>query len=108
MNDPSLIVYIQNAIPNLVALYRFASVARSVLRPQSDIDLAILPHETFPEMRRFELAQELTIQLHREVDLVNPRPASTVMRMQVLSSESCLTSEDEQARREFEMYLYSD
>ena len=108
MNDPSLITYIRNAIPGLVALYRFGSAERGILRPESDIDLAVLSQETLPELHRFELAQELAIQLHRDVDLVDLRSASTVMRMQVLSTGTCLTSEDEQARREFEMYAYSD
>lgn len=108
MNDPSLIDYIRKAIPGLVALYRFGSMERGVVRPESDIDLAVLPREALPELHRFELAQELAIQLHRDVDLINLRSASTVMRMQVLSTGSCLTSEDEQARREFEMYAYSD
>lgn len=108
MNDPSLIAYIRKAIPGLVALYRFGSVERNVVRPESDIDLAVLSQETLPDLRRFELAQELAIQLHREVDLVDLRSASTVMRMQVLSTGSCLTSENEQVRREFEMYAYSD
>ncbi|MDH4153768.1 MAG: nucleotidyltransferase domain-containing protein [Nitrospira sp.] len=108
MNDPSLIAYIRKAVPSLIALYRFGSVTRGVVRPESDIDLAVLSRETLPELRRFELAQELAIQLHRDVDLIDLRSASTVMRMQVLSVGSCLTSEDEQARREFEMYAYSD
>lgn len=108
MNDPSLIDYIRKAIPGLVALYRFGSMERGVVRPESDIDLAVLPREALPELHRFELAQELAIQLHRDVDLINLRSASTVMRMQVLSTGSCLTSENEQARREFEMYAYSD
>jgi hypothetical protein len=42
------------------------------------------------------------------VDLVDLRTASTVMRMQVLSAGICLDSLDDTARREFEMYAYSD
>jgi uncharacterized protein len=48
------------------------------------------------------------VQLHRDVDLVDLRSASTVMRMQVISTGECLTAADEAARREFEMYTYSD
>jgi hypothetical protein len=59
-------------------------------------------------LRRFELAQELAAQLHRDVDLVDLRTASTVMRMQVLSTGECLAAPNEAARREFEMYAYSD
>jgi uncharacterized protein len=50
----------------------------------------------------------LAVQLHRDVDIVDLRSASTVMRMQVISTGECLASPDEAARREFEMYTYSD
>lgn len=108
MNDSSLTAYIKKTVPSLIALYRFGSAERGAVRPDSDIDLAILTQEALPELRRFELAQDLAIQLHRDVDLVDLRSASTVMRMQILSTGTCLASQDEQARREFEMYAYSD
>ena len=108
MTDSSLIAYIRKAVPGLTALYRFGSAERGMARLDSDIDLAILVDRPLPELRRFELAQELAIQLHRDVDLVDLRSASTVMRMQVLSTGTCLISGNDAARREFEMYSYSD
>lgn len=108
MTDASLIAYMRKAVPRLTALYRFGSAERGTPRPGSDIDLALLLNEPLPELRRFELAQELAIQLHRDVDLVDLRSSSTVMRMQVLSTGTCLASDDDAARREFEMYVYSD
>ncbi len=72
------------------------------------MDLAVLARDPIPNLRRFELTQELAVQLHRDVDLVDLRNASTVMRMQVLSTGMCLDTQDESARREFEMYAYSD
>ncbi|MBY0247224.1 MAG: nucleotidyltransferase domain-containing protein [Nitrospiraceae bacterium] len=108
MNDASLSEYIRKAVPGLIALYRFGSQAKGTARPASDIDLAILSREPVPNLRRFDLAQELATQLHRDVDLVDLRTASAVMKMQVLSTGACLDSQDESARREFEMYAYSD
>ena len=108
MNDASLSEYIRKAVPGLIALYQFGSQAKGTARPASDIDLAILSREPMPNLRRFELAQELATQLHRDVDLVDLRTASAVMKMQVLSTGACLDSQDESARREFEMYAYSD
>jgi predicted nucleotidyltransferase len=108
MNDASLSEYIRKAVPGLIALYQFGSQAKGTARPASDIDLAILSRQPMPNLRRFELAQELATQLHRDVDLVDLRTASAVMKMQVLSTGACLDSQDESARREFEMYAYSD
>jgi uncharacterized protein len=71
------------------------------------VDLAVLACDPIPAMRRFGLAQELAIQLHRDVDLVDLRTASTVMRMQVISTGECLDAPNEPTRREFEMYVFS-
>lgn len=108
MNDNTLIEFVQQTIPDLIALYRFGSQANGNTRPESDVDLAVLARHPIPALRRFELAQELAAQLHRDVDLVDLRTASTVMRMQVISTGECLDTSDESARREFEMYAYSD
>lgn len=108
MNDKALIEFAQQAIPNLIALYRFGSQAKGMARPESDVDLAVLARDPIPALRRFELAQELAAQLHRDVDLVDLRSASTVMRMQVISTGECLDAQDDASRREFEMYTYSD
>lgn len=108
MDDNALIKHVRQSVPDLIALYRFGSQAKGTARPNSDVDLAVLASNPIPNMRRFELAQELATQLHRDVDLVDLRTASTVMRMQVISTGECLASQDESARREFEMYAYSD
>ena len=108
MDDHALIEHIRKSVPSLIALYRFGSQAKGTARPDSDIDLAVLAHNPIPNLRRFELAQELAVQLHCDVDLVDLRNASTVMRMQVLSTGTCLDTQNESVRREFEMYAYSD
>lgn len=108
MNDSELIQQIRRSVPGLIALYRFGSQTKGTARPDSDVDLAILTRNPIPAMRRFELAQELAVQLHRDVDLVDLCSASTIMRMQVISTGACLDAPDEPARREFEMYAYSD
>lgn len=108
MNDQALIQFIREAIPDLTALYRFGSQAKGGTRPDSDVDLAVLTGNPIPALRRFELAQELAVHLHCDVDLVDLRTATTVMRMQVVSTGECLDSPNGPARREFEMYVYSD
>lgn len=108
MTDKALIEHIRQAIPGLIALYRFGSQVKGSARPESDVDLAVLARHPIPALRRFEIAQELAGQLHRDVDLLDLRTASAVMRMQVISTGECLDAADESARREFEMYAYSD
>jgi uncharacterized protein len=107
MNDGALIEFVRQSIPDFIALYRFGSQTKGSARPDSDVDLAVLARHPIPALRRFGLAQELASQLHRDVDLVDLCTASTVMRMQVISTGECFASPDEAARREFEMYTYS-
>jgi predicted nucleotidyltransferase len=58
-DDNALIDAIRHSIPDLIALYRFGSRAKGTPRPGSDIDLAALARDPVPNIRRFELAQEL-------------------------------------------------
>jgi len=108
MNDSALIEFVRQAIPDFIALYRFGSQTKESARPDSDVDLAVLTCHPIPARRRFELAQDLAVHLHHDVDLVDLRTASTVMRMQVISTGECLAAPNEAVRREFEMYAYSD
>jgi uncharacterized protein len=107
MNDNALIEFARQAIPDLIALYRFGSQAKGNGRPDSDVDLAVLARHPIPALRRFELAQELAAQLHRDVDLVDLRTASTVMRMQVISTGECLFTVSDRLQGEFEDLVYS-
>lgn len=107
MNDHALIEHIKKSVPDIIALYRFGSQAKGTARPSSDVDLAVLARDPIPALHRFELAQEIAIQLHHDVDLVDLRTASTVMRMQVISTGECLFSASDRLRGEFEDLVYS-
>jgi len=108
MDDDILIQHVKRLLPDLISLYRFGSQAKGTARPASDIDLAVLARDPIPSPRRFELAQELAAHLHRDVDLVDLRSASTVMRMQVISTGECLFSASNRLQGEFEDLTYSD
>lgn len=108
MNDNELIQHINKSVPGLIALYRFGSQTKGSARPESNVDLAVLAHNPIPNVRLFELAQDMAVQLHQDVDLIYLRVVSTVMRMQVFSTGVCLDAPNEPALREFEMYAYSD
>lgn len=72
------------AVPNCLAIYRFGSWGTEDERPDSDIDLAILPMSPIAPMSRWDLAQQLASLAGRDVDLVDLLNASTVLRMQVV------------------------
>lgn len=108
MNSTTIAQVLKERIPHLMAIYQFGSQTRGEARPTSDVDLAVLAHEPITPAHLFEIAQDLAAQLHRDVDLLDLRAVSTVMRMQVVSTGQRLETSHVQAVAEFEMYTYAD
>ena len=108
MDVQTIIETLTRHIPQLIAIYQFGSQVHGTARPASDLDVAVLTRGTIPAEQRFHIAQDLAAQLHRDVDLLDLRAASTVMRIQVLGTGRCLDTKDDEAKAEFEMYAYAD
>jgi len=102
-----IVRFLMEKYPDLGAIYVFGSAGQGKMGPESDIDLAILPRHPLDPWERWMQAQHLARLLKREVDLVDLRRASTVMRMQVISSGECLYEGDRRERDRFEDYVYS-
>lgn len=95
------------ALPDCLAIYRFGSWGTAAERPESDIDLAILPLQRLSSVFRWELAQRLASLAGRDVDLVDMQSASTVLRMQVLHQGERLYCRDGDAVEKFEDSVFS-
>jgi predicted nucleotidyltransferase len=89
-------------LPDLVAVYLFGSLATGQTSPESDVDLAVLGRERLEPADRWDIQERLAARLHRDVDLVDLRSASAVMRVQVLERSNLLFDGDPQARALFE------
>ena len=88
--------------PGLIAVYLFGSVARGDHTAPSDIDFAALAPKPISPKIRWELQQELAVLLHCDVDRIDLRASSTVMRVQVLGSSQLLLDLDPYSRAIFE------
>lgn len=106
--DRRVVDKLRGAVPHLIAVYRFGSTARGEGRADSDVDLAVLAAARLDPVSRFELQEGIARELGRDVDLVDLRAASTVMRMQILSTSKVLVVFDRSSKESFEMYAYSD
>jgi predicted nucleotidyltransferase len=95
-------------LPDVVALYCFGSFARGDDNADSDVDLAVLPRRPLPATLRFAVQEELARRLGRDVDLIDLRAASTVLRVQVLAADVLLYDGDQAAREVFEAETLSD
>lgn len=105
--DERLVTILREALPDLLAIYRFGSTATGTAVRESDLDLAILPAAPLDPIRRWDLQERLAISLHVPVDLVDLLSASTVMQMQVLQSSMLLFESGRAAREGFETVVYS-
>ena len=93
---------LRTALPDLAVVYLFGSACSGETHPESDIDLAFLAQGKLDPVLRFELQERLAAILHRSVDLVDLRTASTVLRVQVISGGRVLYERDAGERAGFE------
>ncbi len=102
-----LVTKLKGAIPNLIAIYHFGSQIQGGTNTESDVDVAFLASRPLSPVQRFDLEQELASLVQKNVDLVDLRDSSTVMRMQVISTAQCLFSANNAEQEQFETFVYS-
>ena len=95
------------AIPDCQSIYRFGSWGTDFERSDSDIDLAFLPQTPLDSVYRWELAQKLASIARRDVDLVDLLRASTVFRLQVVTTGLRLYAADINKSEWFEDTVFS-
>jgi predicted nucleotidyltransferase len=98
---------LREAVPDLVAVYRFGSTDSGTAGPESDVDLAVLARTRLDANARFELQDRLAEVFRHPVDLVDLRAASTVMAMQVVGAGTVLYEGDPAERGRFEDLTFS-
>lgn len=107
MNEATAVGILREHVPDLAAVYLFGSAANGATHAASDVDLAFLAGRAWPSFERFLLQERLAATLGRSVDLVDLRAASTVLRMQVVSTGRLLFSGDAAQLGLFEDLAYS-
>lgn len=105
--DELVVNFLCRALPGLVAGYRFGSAGTAYQRPESDVDIAFLAASPIADVERWELAQALAAPLRQDVDLVDLKKASTVLRMQVVAHDERIYCADENRAGRFEAVCYA-
>ena len=106
LND--LVETILANVPAVLAIYLFGSRSTGTQQADSDIDLAILTQTGLAETKTWELTQRLASRTSTDIDIVDMKQASTVMRMQIISQGQRLFCSDENACAVFEDFVFSD
>jgi predicted nucleotidyltransferase len=102
MDLAAAVTLIRSAVPDVAAIYLFGSRARGDASAASDVDLAILTPRPIGSLTRFDLQERIASALHADVDLVDLRAASTVLRVQVIDSGRVLFEHNSAEREDFE------
>jgi predicted nucleotidyltransferase len=85
---------LEEELPGLVAAYLFGSRARGDATAGSDVDLAVLCVTPLDPLERWKLQERIASRLGSNVDLVDLRSASTVMRARVLADGIVVVDRD--------------
>lgn len=93
---------------DLQAAYLFGSAVTGSLRPDSDLDIAILLQHSLSSLKLHELSEKIARLMSRDVDLIDLRSASTVLQMQVISTGHCMICNDPLEVGSFEDRVFSD
>lgn len=88
---------------NPYLIYIFGSAAKKSLREDSDIDIAFFSDEEFTDYEIFMFAQELADIVKKEIDLIDLKKASTVLKAQIIGTGEKIYCIDENRRMYFEM-----
>jgi uncharacterized protein len=105
--DATIVAVVRAAVPDAVAVYRFGSSVAGTDRPDSDVDVAVLAAQPLEPLDRFDLQERIASAIHRSVDLVDLRRASTVMASQVVTTGVVIDDLDPDLRGRFEDYVFS-
>lgn len=94
-------------IPGLLGIYIFGSFANNRLTPESDIDIAFLTWEKISAVEKWKIQEELASLLDIDIDLVDLKDASVVLRAEVVENGERIYTENEYECDNFEVTTYS-
>lgn len=99
---------VEELFPEALGVWVYGSVAQGRARAGSDLDIAILPSRPIDLWDRHERAIEVGYRLGRDVDLVDLRRVSSVLRFEVVAHGQRVTARDPWACDLFETKALKD
>lgn len=83
-------------------IYIFGSYASGLQNSQSDIDIAFYSKKVYSSYDIFILAQKLSSELGREIDLVQMKESSTVFQKEIISKGKIIFEKNRLEREKIE------
>jgi uncharacterized protein len=89
-------------------IYLFGSFAKGEGREDSDIDLAIYTDIIIDAYKLFLIANNLSFEVKRDVQIIDLRDISTVFSAQIVGTREVLYSEDERLMASYDIRIFKD
>ncbi len=102
-----IINFLKNKIPALYGIFVYGSYAKNQETKSSDIDLAFLNGEKITAVEKWKIQEELAATLDKDIDLVDLKDASVVLRKEVVENGKQICVMDQYKVEEFEMKTIS-
>lgn len=89
-------------------IYLFGSFAKGEGREDSDIDLAIYTDKIVDAYKLFLIANNLSFEVKRDVQIIDLRDISTVFSAQIVGTKEVLYCEDELLMANYDIRTFKD
>ena len=102
-----IIEFLQKHLTGVYTVYLYGSYANGAATSESDVDLAFLSEEQITNVAKWKVQEKLAAELNKDVDLVNLKDASVVLRKEIVEKGKLLYSSDQYKTETFEMTTLS-
>jgi predicted nucleotidyltransferase len=106
-DESSIVSMLRERLGGLKLVYLFGSQASGGATPESDVDLGVCCSAPVDPLVRYELEQDLAVELSRDVDLVDMVVAGDVVNKEIVENGVLLFGNTDSAER-YELKVYSD
>lgn len=103
----AIVEYLRDKL-NPKFIYLFGSFAKGEGREDSDIDLAIYTEEKISSYELFLMANKLSFEVKRDVQIVDLRDIDTVFAAQIVGNREELYCEDEIIKANYNIRAFKD
>lgn len=100
--EKNIIKIIEKNIKNVGIIYIFGSYAEGTATEKSDVDIAFYSLKDYSQYEIFLLAQKISAEIKKEVDLVQLKKSSTVFQKEVVSKGIVIFEKNKIEREKFE------
>lgn len=107
ISEHIIIDFLQKKLSGIFAIYLYGSYASNLANADSDVDIAFLTEDKISAVQKWKIQEELAAKIDIDVDLVDLKDASVVLRKEIVEKGKLIYSSDKYKTESFEMTTFS-